>query len=73
MQTAAEIEAAIAKLPARPEWEIAKWLEESLLSEETPAMLAALDEGIRSLETEPLVPLEEVPRRIKKCSTTNIS
>lgn len=69
MSTVAEIEAAIAKLPAQQKWEIAKWLEESLLSEETPAMLAALDEGIRSLETEPTVPVEEVRRKIKGWAT----
>jgi hypothetical protein len=55
MQTVAEIEAAIAKLPASQQWDIAKWLEQSLHNE-TPAMLAALDEGIRSLETEPIAP-----------------
>ena len=69
MSTVAEIEAAIAKLPASQQWEIAKWLEESLLNEETPAMLAALDEGIRSLETEPTVPLEEVRKKIKGWAT----
>lgn len=69
MSTVAEIEAAIAKLPARQQWEIARWLEESLLGEDTPAMLAALDEGIRSLETEPTVPVEEVRRKIKGWAT----
>ncbi len=42
MSTAAEIEAAIAKLRASQQWESEKALEESLLSEETPAVLAAL-------------------------------
>ena len=41
----------------------------TLLSEETPAMLAALDEGIRSLETEPTVPVEEVRQKIKGWAT----
>jgi len=58
MSTVPEIEAAIAKLPAAQKWEIVRWLEESLLVEETPAMLAALDEGIRLLETEPKVSAE---------------
>ncbi len=44
MQTVAEIEASIAEPPEIQQWEIAKWLEESLPSEETPVMLAALDE-----------------------------
>lgn len=36
MQTFTEIEAAIAKLPESQQWEIAKWLEQSLDNEETP-------------------------------------
>ncbi len=50
MSTVAEIEAAIVKLPAAEQRELARWLEERLLQEESPEMLAALDEGIRSLE-----------------------
>ncbi len=69
MSTVAEIEAAIAKLPPGQKWEIAKWLEESLLEEETPAMLAALDEGIRSLETEPTVPAEQIRQKIRGWAT----
>ena len=64
MQTVAEIEPAIAKLPASEQWEIANWQEESLLSKETPVILAAIDEGIRSLEADPIVPVEEVRRKI---------
>ena len=58
-QTVAEIEAAIAKLPESQQWEIAKWLEQSLHNEETPAMLTTLGEGMRSLETGQTVPREE--------------
>ena len=36
-----------------------------LMTIETPAMLAALDEGIRSAATEPMVPLSEVRKKIK--------
>ncbi len=50
MSTVAEIESAIEKLPAAEQRELARWLEERLLQEESPEMLAALDEGIRSLE-----------------------
>jgi hypothetical protein len=50
MSTVAEIEAAIEKLPAAEQRELARWLEERLLQDESPEMLAALDEGIRSLE-----------------------
>jgi hypothetical protein len=49
MSTVAEIEAAIEKLAPVQQREIARWLDERLL-EDTPAMLAALDEGVRSLE-----------------------
>lgn len=69
MSTVTEIEAAIAKLPPRQKWEIVQWLDDSLLGEETPAMLAALDEGIRSLATEPTVSAEEVRRKIKGWAT----
>ena len=37
--------------------------------EETPEMLAAIDEGIRSLETEPTIPIEEVRKKIKGWAT----
>ena len=50
MSTVAEIEAAIEKLPAAEQRELARRLDERLLQEESPEMLAALDEGIRSLE-----------------------
>jgi hypothetical protein len=50
MSTVPEIEAAIEKLPAAEQRELARWLEEHLLQEESPEMLAALDEGIRSAE-----------------------
>lgn len=49
MSTVAEIEAALEKLPPAQQHEIADWLQSRLMPE-TPAMLAALDEGIRSLE-----------------------
>jgi hypothetical protein len=50
MSTVAEIEAAIEKLPAADQRKLASWLEERLLQDESPEMLAALDEGIRSGE-----------------------
>lgn len=50
MSTVAEIEAAIERLPAAEQRELARWLEERLLHVESPEMLAALDEGIRSVE-----------------------
>jgi hypothetical protein len=50
MSTVAEIEAAIERLPAAEQRELALWPGERFLQEESPEMLAALDEGIRSLE-----------------------
>ncbi len=50
MSTVTEIEAALEKLPPTQQREIVRWLEERLLNEESPEMLAALDVGIRSLE-----------------------
>jgi len=49
MSTVTEIEAALEKLTPAQQREIADWLESRLMPE-TPAMLAALDEGIHSLE-----------------------
>ena len=68
MSTVTEIEAAIEKLPPEEQREIADWLNSRLI-EETPEMLAALDEGIRSLETEPKVTLEDARRKIKGWTT----
>src|ERR1035441_10069160 len=50
MSTVPEIESSIENLPAAEQRELARWLEEHLLQEESPEMLAALDEGIRSAE-----------------------
>ena len=69
MSTVTEIEGAIAKLTPSEQREIARWLEERLLGEETPEMLAAIDEGIRSAREKPLVPLEEVRRKISGWAT----
>ena len=68
MSTVTEIEAALEKLPPDQLQEVAAWLK-TRLAPETPAMLAALDEGIRSLETEPTVPAEDVRRKIKTWAT----
>lgn len=49
MSTVTEIEGAIAKLSPAEQREIVLWLEDRLVAEESPEMLAALDVGIRSL------------------------
>jgi hypothetical protein len=68
MSTVAEIETAIGRLSPEQQRTLADWLNLRLMPE-TPAMLAALDVGIRSLEAEPTVPVEEVRRRIKAWTT----
>jgi predicted transcriptional regulator len=37
--------------------------------EETPELLAAIDEGIRSAEEGPLIPIEEVMKEVKSWNT----
>lgn len=65
MSTVSEIEVAIEKLSPPQIRELADWLIDRLIPGETPAMLGALDAGIRSLETEPTVPAKEVRNKIK--------
>jgi hypothetical protein len=68
VSTVTEIEAAIEKLPLEEQRELADRLNARLF-EETPEMLAALDEGIRSLESEPTVPIEKARLKIKEWAT----
>jgi len=68
MSTVQEIEAALNRLPPEQLREVGDWIAARLMPETTPAMLAALDEGIRSLENEPTVPAEDVRRKIKEWS-----
>ncbi len=68
MSTVTEIEAAIEKLSPQEQGQIAGWLNSRLITD-TPAMLAALDEGIHSLENESTVLLEEVREKIDTWAT----
>lgn len=68
MSTIAEIETAIERLSPEQQRTLADWLNSRMMPE-TPAMMAALDVGIRSLETEPTVPAEDVRRKIKAWAT----
>jgi hypothetical protein len=63
----AEIQEAILQLDPKEQQVLRHWLDET--AEETPEMLAALDEGIRSLANEPTVPIEEVRAKIKAWTT----
>ncbi|MSU51022.1 MAG: hypothetical protein EXS37_18350 [Opitutus sp.] len=68
MSTVTEIEAAIEKLPPPEQRELADWLA-ARLSEETPEMLAAIDEADQSLSTEGGVPIEDVRRNLRQLIT----
>lgn len=68
MSTVAEIETAIERLSPEQQRTLADWLNSRLMPE-TPAMLAALDVGIRSLDAEPPMPAEEVRGKIKAWAT----
>ena len=63
----AEIQEAILQLDPIEQQVLRHWLDET--AEETPAMLAAIDEGIRSLANEPTVPIEDVREKIKAWAT----
>jgi hypothetical protein len=67
MTKLAEIQQAIETLPPQEQAKLRHWFFEHM--EETPEMLAFIDEGIRSAETEPLIPIEEVRKQIKGWAT----
>jgi len=69
MSTVPEIEAALDRLPPEQLREVGDWIAARLMPDTTPAMLAALDEGIRSQLNEPAVTAEEVRKKIKEWST----
>ena len=50
MSTVSEIEGAIVKLSLDEQRELARWLGDRLVDDETPELLAELDVGICSLE-----------------------
>lgn len=68
MSTVTEIEAAIKKLPPEQQRELADWLTNRLF-EETPEILAVIDEADRSLAEEGGVPVEEVRRNLRQWIT----
>jgi hypothetical protein len=65
MTKLAEIQDAIQHLPPQERAELRSWI----LEEETPEMLAAIDVGIRSLETEPTLSAEQLRRKLKEWTT----
>lgn len=67
MTKLAEIQQAIETLPPHEQAKLRYWFFERM--EETPEMLAFIDEGIRSADTEPLIPVEEARKSIKGWAT----
>jgi hypothetical protein len=65
MSTVTEVEIALEKFTPEQMREVADWIMARLLPEETPEMLAAIDEGIRSLETEPTLSVDQVRQNIR--------
>jgi len=63
MSGLAEIQRAILELPTQERSQLWDWfLEQEIV--ESPELLAAVDEGIRSIESHGGIPAEEVRRRI---------
>lgn len=67
MTKLAEIQTAILHLPPKEREELRHWLDET--EEETPEMLAAIDEGLRSLKEKGVIPLEDVRKQIPQWAT----
>jgi predicted transcriptional regulator len=63
MSGLAEIQHAILELPEEERAQLWEWLQAREV-EESPELLAAIDEGIRSIETEGGIPEEEVRKQI---------
>jgi hypothetical protein len=69
MSTVTEVESALEKFTPAQLREVADWLSMRLMPEETPEILAAIDEGLRSLETEATLSVEEVRQNIRAWAT----
>ena len=67
MTKLAEIQSAILGLDPPEREELRHWLDET--TAETPEMLAAIDEGLRSLREKGVIPLEDVRRQISRWTT----
>ena len=68
MSSLAEIQEAIEKLASEDRARLREWFDAQDV-EETDELLAAIDEGIRSAETDRTFSLEEVRAEIKKWAT----
>jgi hypothetical protein len=67
MTKLADIQEAILRLEPKEQQALRHWLDET--AEETPEMLAAIDEGLRSLATEGGVPIDDARRHLRQWIT----
>ena len=67
MTKLAEIQEAIMQLAPKEQQVLRRWLDET--AEETPEMLAAIDEGLRSLAKEGGVPIAEARNHLRQWIT----
>ncbi len=67
MTKLAEIQDAILHLPPQDREALRSGLDDA--EEESPEMLAFIDEGLKSLATEPHIPIEEVEKKIRRWAT----
>ena len=67
MTRLAEIQSAILQLDPPEREQLRSWLDDT--ADETPEMLAAIDEGLRSLKDKGRIPLEDVRRELRSWTT----
>ena len=70
MSTVQEIQDAILNLPPQDRESLRQWLDGT--EEETPEMLAAIDEGLRSLREKGVISLEKVRQNISSWATGSV-
>jgi len=70
MTKLAEIQMAILQLDPAEREALRHWLDET--AEETPEMLAAIDDGLRSLKEKGVMPLKEVRQRLPSWVTKSV-
>ena len=63
-----EILEELPKLTPEERQAVRKWLEDDAFPE-SDALIAAVDEGVRSAETEPLISIEEARETVRKWAT----
>lgn len=70
MTKLAEIQDAILQLPPHERESSRAWID--AIKEETPEMLAAIDEGLRSLKEKGVAPLEDVRKKLSQWTNSSV-